>query len=146
MEQNKYIGELIEKYFEGSTSLKEEETLQNYFQRRDRPSEWELYRPLFRYFAEEKQKRKAPAWPIRSFGLGMGAAAACVLLFFGMKFLSPNTNQLSASSWMYIDGKKYTNIEHIQTEALKALENLSENEEAIYSSQVEALDLFVSNN
>jgi hypothetical protein len=47
---------------------------------------------------------------------------------------------------MYIDGKKYTDIELIQLETIKALDNFSEDNDDVYSSQVEALDLFFNNN
>ncbi|GHV57404.1 hypothetical protein FACS1894182_06140 [Bacteroidia bacterium] len=141
------IQELIDKYFEGLTSLKEEETLREYFRGRDIPEEWKAYQPLFRYFSEERQKTEKKQRIPRSIRLWMSvAAAACVLLFFGLKLTSPAPNHLSAYSMMYIDGKKYTDIELIQVEALKALENLSENREDVYTSQAEALDLFFSNN
>jgi hypothetical protein len=52
---------------------------------------------------------------------------------------------LPETSQAYIDGKKYTDIELIQLETLKALENLSESNDAAISSQIEALDLFFDN-
>ncbi|MDR1527896.1 MAG: hypothetical protein LBS46_09565 [Dysgonamonadaceae bacterium] len=147
MEHNKYIRELIDKYLEGATSLKEEETLRDYFQGEKIPEEWKVYQAMFRYFIDERQKTETKRRPLRSVRLWMPAvAAACVALFFGLKFLSPAPPRLSARSLIYIDGKKYTDIELIQTETLRALENLSDNEDNVYSSQVEALDLFFSNN
>lgn len=55
MEQkNKYIEDLLEKFFEGLTSLKEEQELYKFFsEQRNLPQELEQYRPLFQYFETE---------------------------------------------------------------------------------------------
>jgi hypothetical protein len=156
------IEQLLNKYFEGQTSLQEEEFLRNYFQGDNIPAEWKMYQPMFQYFttchcgldpqthetlttanegiAGQARNDKKIYWWISI------AAAACVILFFGLKFTFHTPTNLSASSQMYIDGKKYTNIESIQLEALKALENLSEGNDDVYSSQIEALDFFLDNN
>jgi hypothetical protein len=144
------IEQLINKYFEGLTSLEEERRLREYFQGEEVAEEWKTYQPLFQYFSSEienvrKEKKASGNGKIKIIRWCSIAAAACLLLFFGLKpaFYSPEN--LSASSLIYIDGKKYTNIELIQTETIKALENLSEGNDDIYSSQIEALDLFFSN-
>ena len=146
------IQELIDRYFEGLTSLKEEERLREYFRGENVPEGWKIYQPLFQYFDEEKNNMESksvalPSVRPRTTYLWF-SVAACVLLFFGLKFIFPvlNSNQLLASSTIYINGKKYSDIELIQTESLKALENLLENRDDAYASQVEALELFFSNN
>lgn len=55
MEQkNKYIEDLLEKFFEGLTSLKEEQELYKFFsEQRNLPQELEQYRPLCQYFETE---------------------------------------------------------------------------------------------
>jgi len=152
MDNYRYIQELIDGYFEGLTSLEEEKTLREYFRGENVPEEWKMYQPMFQYFDSEKnieESKSITSLPTRRRTAYLWiSAAACMLLLFGLKFALPvsNTNRLSASSTIYINGKKHSNIELIQTESLKALETLLENKNEAYASQVEVLELFFSNN
>ncbi|MDR3339237.1 MAG: hypothetical protein LBT25_03915 [Candidatus Symbiothrix sp.] len=148
------IGELIEKYFEGLTTLAEEQLLRDYFRKEAIPENRKQYQPIFQYFAMERANAQAEtvqplhtgkSWKrnIRRFSV---AAAACLLLFFGLKLTFNRHRTLPGTSWAYVDGKKYTDINLIRMETLKALENLSEENEEVYSSQIEALDFFLDNN
>ncbi|MDR0845378.1 MAG: hypothetical protein LBN71_09155 [Tannerella sp.] len=149
----------INKYFEGMTSLEEEDMLRTYFQGNDIPPSLEVYRPMFRFFSREREKVNRSSAPgkeaamlaiqtgrnprrliVRWFSIG---AAACFLLSLGIKFAFHSRPDLEPVSQVFINGKKYTDIELIQAEALKTLEGLSEGNEAIYSSQIEALDIFL---
>jgi hypothetical protein len=143
------IEKLIEKYFEGLTSLKEEDLLRRYFQGKNIREEWEIYRPMFQFFAAGR-KRKHRLRFSAFFGNGRGrsmlAVAAGLLLLLALKF-TLNTYKASPEiSQTFIDGKKYTDIELIRKEALHALENLSESSDAVFSSQIEALDILFENN
>ncbi len=51
------IQNLLEKYFEGKTSLREEAELKAYFREGKVPKELESYQALFRYFEDEKQRQ-----------------------------------------------------------------------------------------
>jgi len=146
MKDKRQIEALIEKYFEGLTSLDEEQVLRDYFQREDLPEELKTHAPLFQYFSSERKeiqknevsvRRNKTIQLIRWVSV---SAAACLLLFLGMNFFQNNNRSVMGTSVAYIDGKRYTNIEQIQTEALKALENLSDVNEDVYSSQIEALE------
>ena len=50
----KNINHLLEKYWEGETSLQEEETLQQYFNQNNVAPQLEQFKPLFQYFKEEQ--------------------------------------------------------------------------------------------
>ncbi|MDR3220294.1 MAG: hypothetical protein LBU22_15190 [Dysgonamonadaceae bacterium] len=148
------IGELIEKYFEGVTTLKEEQLLRDYFRKEDIPENRKQYQPIFHYFTMERetaQEETAQAlhtgksWKRNLLRFSV-AAAACLFLFFGLRFTFNTHRTLPGTSWAYVDGKKYTDIDLIRMETLKALENLSEENEEVYSSQIEALDFFLDNN
>jgi hypothetical protein len=153
----------IEKYFEGLTSLDEEQKLRDYLQQENVPQDLEMYKPLFQYFVSERetatsfvwarliaplQPNKTPLQPHKGgrkrFWLRWGsiAAAACLLLFISVRLFLNTSGTLPETSQAYIDGKKYTDIELIRTETLKSLENLSEGSEDAYSSQIEALEIF----
>lgn len=56
MEFNK-IEVLLEKYFEGETSIAEENELKDYFSSPNVAEHLEQYRPLFGYFAEAKEQK-----------------------------------------------------------------------------------------
>jgi tRNA G46 methylase TrmB len=147
MKRQTDIKALLEKYFEGLTSLEEEQALREYFQGEKIDPELKIYQPLFQFFANARPRvLRLPSLAWRGWGKGLSwlsiAAAACILLFIGLK-LTHRT--LPETSQAYIDGKKYTNIEVIQIEALKALDNLSDSDEDVYSSQIEALNLFLDN-
>jgi uncharacterized membrane protein YukC len=147
----KQIESLIEKYFEGLTSLKEEQSLRDYFQQETIAQELEIYRPMFQFFSSEQGAvhrvptvvHRVPITLYRWIGI---AVAACLILMIGLKFSFDTQKTLPKTSQAYIDGKKYTNIERIQMEVIKSLEGFSEGDEEIYSPQIEALDFFLDNN
>jgi hypothetical protein len=51
------IEALLEKYFEGETSIAEENELKSYFSSSNVAEHLEQYRPLFGYFAEAKEQK-----------------------------------------------------------------------------------------
>jgi hypothetical protein len=151
------IGSIIEKYFEGLTSLEEEQFLRDYFQGENVAEEFAIHKPMFQFFsdarfstgsdfqAEEKIYIPHQRFIRSSFSIWKWASiavAASFLLFMGLRLIFNIHKPLPETSEAYIDGKKYTDILLIQEEALKALENLSESNDDIFSSQIEALDLF----
>lgn len=145
----KGIKSLIDKYFEGLTSLKEEQILRDYFQKEEIPEEWEIYKPMFQFFFVSYVPRTGsrifnfPVARSRKKGRWLGiAAAACLLLSFGLKYTLNTQDTELKTSYTYIDGKKYTGIEFIREETLKSLESISEANDELLSSQIEVLELF----
>ncbi|MDR2086288.1 MAG: hypothetical protein LBP72_03850 [Dysgonamonadaceae bacterium] len=139
-------GRLIEKYFEGLTTLEEEQYLREYFQKDTVPAEWEMDKAMFQFFASEREAGKAKVLPKKTtrkiyLRWASVAAAACLLLYTGVKFTLDNY-QTQEISCAYIDGKTCTNPELIQLEALKTLESLSQNNKTVFAAQAEALDAF----
>ena len=51
----KEMNQLIEKYFEGNTSLEEEQTLKSYFNGTDVDERLAEYQPIFQYFTSQQQ-------------------------------------------------------------------------------------------
>ncbi|MDC6389505.1 hypothetical protein PP182_12480 [Maribacter sp. PR1] len=83
MESDK-VEKLIEKYFEASTTLAEEEKLKEYFSKQDIPTHLERYAPMFQYFAiakEERFTKQVPLKPRRNFYKWASVAAVAVLAF-----------------------------------------------------------------
>ena len=80
------IQELLLKYFDGATSLDEERDLQRYFAQGDMPDSLKTYRPLFDFFAEERDvqppAQKPEARRIRmNLSIITGIAASIAILF-----------------------------------------------------------------
>ena len=91
------IKNLLEKYFEGETSLQEEKELKNYFSSENIAPELLQYKSMFGYFSEEKttesereivleKKSNHRKW------LGM-AASIVILLGIGFTFLKQPVQQ-----------------------------------------------------
>ena len=85
MELNK-IENLLDKYFDGNTSLKEENILKEYFATNDVPAHLEDYKAMFSYFAQNKEevsqksvqvKTKKKTWRVN----WLMTSAAALLLF-----------------------------------------------------------------
>lgn len=79
------INHLLEKYFEGETSLAEEAQLQDYFASADVAPELEHYRPLFGYFAGSRDivPEREIILPGKKKGMNWIPAAASVILLLG---------------------------------------------------------------
>ena len=85
-----YIGQLLERYMEGISTLEEEDVLHQYFTRSDVPTEWEDYRQLFAEIDSmrpaEKHNRRWRPWSI-------AAAVVAVLVVFAATQL-PTENRI----------------------------------------------------
>lgn len=88
----KHIQDLLDKYFEGETSLREEKELKRFFRRTALlPEEWESYRQMFTYFETEGlrtmpvqddiQKTKNIYWLIAT-GISLAATVLILLSIF----------------------------------------------------------------
>lgn len=93
MESHNHIEKLLEKYFEATTTVAEEETLRSYFNQEGVATHLEQYQPMFTYFskAKEEQFTKAtplmePVKPRRKFNYRWLSIAASVVLAFGVYF------------------------------------------------------------
>ena len=80
------IHELLQRYFEGATSLNEECELQRFFSGGDIPDALKAYQPLFAYFAEERAveppAQKPAARIVRmNWAIVTGIAASIAILF-----------------------------------------------------------------
>jgi hypothetical protein len=65
------------------------------------------------------------------------SAAACALLLIALN--RPSRTSMQDSSMAYIDGKQYTNITLVCTDAISALDAITEADETAISAQIEAL-------
>ena len=80
------IHELLQRYFDGATSLNEERELQRYFAEEDIPASLMAYQPMFAFFAEERAVeppvQKTAARIIRlNWTIATSIAASIAILF-----------------------------------------------------------------
>ncbi|AWX43072.1 hypothetical protein HME9304_00059 [Flagellimonas maritima] len=109
------IEKLLEKYFEATTTVAEEKTLQAYFSQESVATHLEQYRPMFNYFSsakDEKYTRQVPLKPRKNYYKWISVAAV-VVLTFGLYFGNE-----------YRERKK---AEYAYQETKKAFELLAEN-------------------
>ena len=147
------IDNLLNKYFEGDTSLEEERMLSAYFNQEDLPEHLKELTPMFTYIEDERVALEAleeikglsPA-PIptikrkpmlgRSLYISAVAAASIIALFF---LFSPGKSDSNGSeSYAWINGKRITDKEDVKMFAEKSLENVSSNEN-IFIEQMSAI-------
>ena len=96
----KHIQDLLDKYFEGETSLREEKELRNFFRKTALlPEEWQSYKQMFGFFEaeglktmpikENVQRKKNIIWLVIT---GISIAASVLILL--TIFLPPTKTQL----------------------------------------------------
>ena len=113
------IHELLQRYFDGATSLEEERALQRYFAGSDMPDSLKAYRPMFAFFAEERAveppKQKAVIRNIRlNLSIITGIAASIAILFL------VGVPKMKSDDYIYyVDGQRI----YDQTAAIASAEN-----------------------
>lgn len=119
------IEHLLEKYFEGQTTIVEEKELQTYFSSPDVARHLEQYRSIFQFFTHEKNlirpQKAAPKSKKRLVVWLSVAASTAVFLGIGT-FVYQNYNTVTDSSF-----GTYDNPEMAFQETQKALNLLSTN-------------------
>ena len=121
-----YIGKLLDKYMDGTSTLDEEAILSEYFRGKDIPQEWEDYRQLFQEIEEMRpQPQTIKSRMGRSYKWIAIAASLLILvgIGFGVRQYQDQQEQYAIYEGSYIirDGKKITDIKQILPE-LKATE------------------------
>ena len=85
------IEKLIEKYFEATTTVAEEDKLRKYFSEDEVAPHLEQYAPLFNYFTKAKEERftkQVPLKPRRNY-LKWVSVAAIAVFMVGLYFYQP---------------------------------------------------------
>lgn len=145
MESDK-IEKLLEKYFEATTTVAEEETLRAYFSQKDVATHLEQYTPMFQYFSvakEEKFTKQVPldaivsTGPKRRFNYRWLSVAAAGLILFGIYFGTKYSENSSGLSEQELAEAKLA-----EKELKKAMSLLAENfnrgtEKVAYLNQFE---------
>jgi hypothetical protein len=102
---------LLEKYFDGETSIAEENELKGYFSSSDVPTHLEQYGPLFGYFAEAKEQKliKSVSFVSKKRKVLWLSIAASIAVLIGVgtyTFFNANTEKESKELGTYDDPKE----------------------------------------
>jgi len=128
MELNR-IENIIEKYFQGETTIAEEKELKEYFSSPDVAQHLEQYKPMFGYFSQVKEQKSMQEIPLQSKKRNVAwlsiAASVVFLLGIGtfMYVSEKNTSPVVAQSEL----GTYDNPEEALAATQKALAMLSNN-------------------
>jgi hypothetical protein len=125
MEFNK-MEALLEKYFEGETSIAEENELKNYFSSSNVAPHLEQYNPLFGYFAEAKKEnfeKDLPLVPKKKKAVWLSIAASIAVLVGAGTYVYFNTNEVKENNEL----GTYENPKEALEATQKALAMLSNN-------------------
>ncbi|MBN8641683.1 MAG: hypothetical protein J0L86_07740 [Flavobacteriales bacterium] len=120
------IEQLIDKYFEGQTSIAEERELKAYFSSSDVAQHLEQYRDVFGYFTQAKEHqftKSVPLQPRKQFNVLWLSIAASIVIVFGVvtfRFLETEAVQPAGELGTY------DNPELAMAETQKALDLVSE--------------------
>ena len=148
------IETILEKYFEGKTSLKEEKLLRKYFLQNDIPEHLWVYKPIFNFFSEEFKDVRSKKLGVGGKKLKVGSKnkviivrmfagiAASLFLFFTLKNFLVQDQPVQGKSMVYIGGVKYTEPDIVNSKALNALKNISNTGDDIINSQIDILNSF----
>lgn len=116
---------LIERYYEGLTTVQEEKELHSMLNHPSVAGEYEAERAMLSYFKTEKTTVKTVSFN----WLSKVAVVAVVVVsgFFAVQFLT----MPAVASYAYVNGTKITNREQIHTTAMASLANLPSSEELV---------------
>jgi hypothetical protein len=109
---------LIEKYYEGLTSLKEEKLISDFLLQQDIPERFAVEKDIFGYFGHKKHKA---VFSISPFIRWTGVAAGIISVIFCLRVLT----NIHTSNYACIDGEKTTNMTEIKNQALASLSGMS---------------------
>lgn len=115
---------LIEKYYEGLTTVEEEKQLRCFLSQPNLPERFEPEQAILGYFNHKKQKRHFSLLPTIRWA---SAAAVAVLIIVSSQLLVVGKQ----SNYAYIDGKKTTDVREIKSQALASLSDISSSKDEV---------------
>ncbi|WP_264531168.1 hypothetical protein [Flavobacterium sp. N502540] len=128
MEFNK-IENILEKYFQGETTIAEENQLKEYFSSPDVAQHLEQYKPMFGYFSQVKEQKSTQTIPLKTKKRNVAwlsiAASAVVLLGIGTYFYTSEKNTTPVTAQTELG--TYDDPEEALAATQKALALLSNN-------------------
>ena len=111
---------LIEKYYDGLTSVAEEKELRSFLSQPNLPEQYKVERDILGFFEEKKKKRK-PTVQLIPFKRWSSVAAVLIVGVFCIKFYMT----AYPTNFVYVDGEKITDVSQVKQNALASLNDLN---------------------
>lgn len=118
------IDRLIEKYYEGMTSVEEEKRLQVFLSRTGLPEKYAPEQAMFGYFNSKKAKKHVSLPKYIRWAAG---AAAVVTMMVTVQLFTVS----APTNYAYVNGQKITDIDRIKSEAIASLHGVSSGEQYV---------------
>lgn len=136
------MDKLIEKYFEGETSLQEEKLIREYFEGGDIEKKHQAYAPMFAFFTQEQKKVAVPLSRKKKLPMFVWASiAASIVLVLSVRIFFWS-EQGADVSVVYVNGVRISDSQTINAQALNSIQSVSHIDEETVNSQIGILDSF----
>ena len=116
---------LIEKYYDGLTTVAEEKELRSFLSQPNLPEQYKVERDILGFF-EAKKKKRISTVQLIPFKRWSSVAAVLIVGVFCVKFYMT----AYPTNFAYVDGEKITDVSQIKQNALASLNDLSSDEVA----------------
>lgn len=137
------INDILNKYFDGESSIDEERLLSRYFQSSEVKEEHKIYTSIFQHFAEEKEINKTVSKPVKKRKVNLYLViASCAAMLAGVLIFNLLQQTSEIKSVVYVDGKRIENIDIINSEALNSIMSIEDEDTDILESQIDLLESF----
>ena len=133
------IDELIEKYFEGETSVAEEKELHRFFRQKHLPDKYRAEKAMFDHFANEKEAKAPRRARIIPQVVRWTAIAAAIIGSVWIINRKEESAHPLIGSYVIIDGTTYTNPKKVREHALKALDDVTMGQKSPADEEAEKL-------
>lgn len=123
------IDRMLEQYYEGLTSAEEESLLQAWLSQPDIPARFNADKALLGFFAGQKDK------PVKKFNvLRFAAWSSVAAAVLALLLVTGNAIEKDTEDYVFIQGKKYTNLSFAKKEARLTLSLLFDEEDEVSKS------------
>jgi hypothetical protein len=123
----KEADELLDKYYEGLTSIAEENQLITFLKQKDLPERFIVHQAILGYFGKEKGKSHSIVIP---FIRWVSIAAAVLLVLICIKSLTGQKQM----NYTYINGERITDIRIVKANALSSLQEIASSPDEVQKS------------
>lgn len=118
---------LIEKYYEGLTTLAEEKQLHDFLLQKNLPARFDTEKAVFGFFAGQKAKSKGKKIQMLRWA---SVAAVFITMFFSTGYLFSQNDK----DYVCIDGKRYTDLSIVKSIALESINDLAGTNDEVKTS------------
>jgi hypothetical protein len=116
---------LIEKYYDGLTTVAEEKELRSFLSQPNLPEQYKVERDILGFF-EEKKKKRISTVQLIPFKRWSSVAAVLIVGVLCVKFYMT----AYPTNFAYVDGEKITDVGKVKQNAMASLNDLSSDEVA----------------